>query len=811
MLTKEQEAVVDIVCSTTDKTIAVNSVAGSGKGLWECTAILTKKGYVALRDLKEGDYVIGKDGKETKIIGYYPRGFQPCYKMTFSNGHTLMCDKDHLWTFCYSHERSKNPFPTYHTLSVESLVKLPLRKKSGKYSTWNLYLPLVDPVQFNEDEVPDFDPYVLGIIIGDGCLRDHCGFSNTEQDIIDTVTTYANSLGDTVKKSGDNDYRFTGTNILKYLRKVGLDDTYSCDRFIPKSYLYGSIQTRLDILAGLLDTDGTVILSNKVKRIGSSYEYSTTSYKLFTEVTFLCESLGLTVTHGVKEEPTYLYKKQKRVGRKAYRLYIKPSKRFPKLHRSAKHDARWNPTPQTFARIYIKDIKPCAYHKTICIKVDAEDELFVTERCLVTHNTTTCAAVVDACKPKKGFYTAFNKAIVQDSAKKFGDKVTCKTIHALAYKYVRPKRSVEELNYLTIKENLSYEDKAIIIQALDDFFRSSYTDLELFLNVYNSKDNHLHDIILNYADMMLEGKIPPTFNFLLKCLHIMLKDKELSIDFDLLLLDECQDVTAVTLEIFKLINAEHKVMFGDRYQNIYSFMDTVNAFEELEGVETLHLTRSFRCTPLIASIVEDYGRKYLNNDFRFEGNPDITKTTDTIAFISRTNASLIERMYKLMNKGRKFSLTRDINEIFSLPIALLSANSNRPVFYQKYKFIQKEYIKYRSSTTYHRTFFDYLIDTTKDVAIENGCKLLLDLNKRGINIYDLKKKVQDMDPDPNTILTTAHAFKGLEADTVYIEDDLNNTLARLKSDTSHLKSVIENLNTYYVALSRARFSLVNYI
>ena len=305
--------------------------------------------------------------------------------------------------------------------------------------------------------------------------------------------------------------------------------------------------------------------------------------------------------------------------------------------------------------------------------------------------TSTGEAVIRAYKPKNGFYTAFNKAIVEDSKRRFGNLIDTKTIHALAYKYVKPTKSIEDLNYLTIKENISYEDKAIVIDALDDFFRSSSIDVYEYATT-KTNNKKLQELIANYASRMLEGKIPPTFNYMLKCLHIMLVYKEIEIDYDLLILDECQDTTAVTLEIFKLINAKRKVMFGDKYQNIYSFMNTVNAFEELGDLNLLRLTKSFRCNPYIADLVDVYGKKYLEDDFVYIGNDDV-KPEDTfkMAYITRTNAMLIERMHNLLSEGQTFTLTRNVNEIFALPMALLNAANGKPVFDKRYKYLEKEY------------------------------------------------------------------------------------------------------------------------
>ena len=283
--------------------------------------------------------------------------------------------------------------------------------------------------------------------------------------------------------------------------------------------------------------------------------------------------------------------------------------------------------------------------------------------------TSTGDAIIRAVQPKNGFYTAFNKAIVTNSAARFGNLVKCKTVHALAWQYIRPS-SIEEFTPNSIIENISYEDKLTVINVLDGFYRSAFTDIEDYVNIA-TKDEVIKDLVIKYATMMLEGKIPVTFNYLLKCLHLLLLNKEIEIDFDLFILDEAQDTTAVTLEIFKLINSDRKIIFGDKFQNIYTFMDTVNAFEELDDLNLLRLTKSFRCNPFVAETVEHFGRQYLEDDFQFKGNPDVIQEYGaSVAYLSRTNASVIERMYTLMTLGMKFHSVRNIDELFALPLVI---------------------------------------------------------------------------------------------------------------------------------------------
>lgn len=429
--------------------------------------------------------------------------------------------------------------------------------------------------------------------------------------------------------------------------------------------------------------------------------------------------------------------------------------------------------------------------------------------------TFTINEVIKAYQPKNGFYSAFNKAIVEDSKKRFGKLLPCKTFHALAYQYIKPDKKIEDMNYSTITEKISYDDKNTVITLIDDFFRSKSTDIYDFVEI-NCYNLQLQELTCKYAEMMLEGKINPTFNYLLKLLHLLLHNKELEIDFDFLAFDEVQDVIPVTLEIFKLINANRKVIFGDTYQNIYSFMNTVNAFEELKNLNLLKLTKSFRCNQHIADYVELYGRRYLDEDFLFKGN-EFIKPLNNTAFISRTNATLIERMHNLLENNQSFSLTRKINEIFALPLALLNASRGKEVFDKKYKFLEKEYQNFsKTKTGFSDSYFQYIIQITEDSSLENAIKVLTNFRNKRIDIYKVKEKVTNLKPDKKIILTTAHAFKGLEADTVYIEEDLNNSINRINfklkgfDGNEYLsKEDREDLNTYYVALSRAKSKLIN--
>ena len=461
---------------------------------------------------------------------------------------------------------------------------------------------------------------------------------------------------------------------------------------------------------------------------------------------------------------------------------------------------------------------------TVCSSI-SNNKIIAVNAIAGSGKTSTANAVIEAYKPKNGFYTAFNRAIVNDSTNKFGKLINCRTIHSLAYNYIKPSKSIEEFTVLSIKEDLDYETKTIIVELLDSFFRSSSTDIyEYVIKRTTPEEYVIRNLVPKYAELMLENKIAPTFNFLLKYLHLQLLAGNIAIKKDLLIFDEMQDTTGVMLEIFKLIDADKKLILGDKYQNIYSFMGTINAFEKLKDLYELRLTKSFRCNEEIAFIIESFGKKYLNNNFKYTGSTDIIDD-NKIVYLSRTNAGLITRIYELIKNNQSFSLTKDVSSIFSLPIALINANAGRTIYDKRYKFLEVEYNKYKSKKTNYKTFFSYLENYIDDPIINSTINLINKFYCKGINIYDLRSKAEKVKPNQNIILSTVHAFKGLERGTVYIENNLNQYLSKVDENifykdyfdvfsTNTLETLLDSeqkelLNLYYVALSRAKVKIIN--
>ena len=103
------------------KIVMLKGVSGSGKGQPINSIIPTPNGDKKIGKIKVGDYVFGANGKPTKVLGVFPRGMLPVYKVTFEDGSNLIVDGDHIWTFEGRKKRGKeqNGYVKYNYTTKE--------------------------------------------------------------------------------------------------------------------------------------------------------------------------------------------------------------------------------------------------------------------------------------------------------------------------------------------------------------------------------------------------------------------------------------------------------------------------------------------------------------------------------------------------------------------------------------------------------------------------------------------------------------------------------------------------------------------
>src|SRR5262245_21124090 len=79
------------------RSVLVAAPTGTGKALEATTPVLTPLGWKPISEVRVGDSVIGAQGKPVTVLGVYPQGNRPAYRVTFSDHVSVICDIDHLW------------------------------------------------------------------------------------------------------------------------------------------------------------------------------------------------------------------------------------------------------------------------------------------------------------------------------------------------------------------------------------------------------------------------------------------------------------------------------------------------------------------------------------------------------------------------------------------------------------------------------------------------------------------------------------------------------------------------------------------
>lgn len=353
--------------------------------------LLTPKGWKLMGEIEIGDHVIGADGQPTEVVGVYPQGVQQTFRVTFSDGATVNCTADHLWAVNSRGRRARH-LPNL-VLRTDELA-LPRSQRSvlrglldqGGAPRW--VTPTVDPVEIASAAVP-LDPYLLGTLLANGYLVSTPEITTPDTEIAEYVrAVLPEGHHLTVRPhnplytSTADGYRITsgkGSNknsVTVALRNLDLLGRRAWEKFIPEVYLWNSETTRLELLRGLVDGDGT--------SVGSTTVYSTTSPPLAEGVKFLVRSLGGYITEIVQHrDPIVMPQGHTSPARPLHILsFGLPMNPF-RLKRKA---ITWKPRWRTKARA-ITAIDQQGRVPVQCIAVKAKDGLYVTKDFVVTHNS----------------------------------------------------------------------------------------------------------------------------------------------------------------------------------------------------------------------------------------------------------------------------------------------------------------------------------------------------------------------------------------------------------------------------------------
>jgi intein/homing endonuclease len=349
------------------------------------TLILMSNGkYKKIEDICVGENVLGIDNHPKKVLRLF-RGESEIYEVKQSRGISYYVTGEHL---LYLKNRDSN-------------VKEKNKTRLVKTSDWNnlsknqkiTYVGerINHPLKFyNNFEEPTLDPYFLGLWLGDG-YREKVGFiinKTKDVEILEYIIQLGEKLNEklNIKRKEEKRYNDEMYSISYSISNNGIDG-YTTKQFvkynlfynkhIPDEFLYGSIKTRLELLAGIIDTDGYY---NPEK---SHFEITAKSKKFINQIKFLCRSLGGTIRESVTCSKEHVVKgaliKYSETNRLS--VYFQDNSIIPtKIKRKQGIKIRNKNINTSVIKFVIKkEIEPYA-------GIEVEDNLYLLEDNTITHN-----------------------------------------------------------------------------------------------------------------------------------------------------------------------------------------------------------------------------------------------------------------------------------------------------------------------------------------------------------------------------------------------------------------------------------------
>ena len=378
-------------------------------------------------DIKIGDELFAPDGTTTKVVDIPIDGEDDIYELTLQDGRKVQASSNHIWS-CYTYT-SRNVLKNFTT---KQMFDIGVR---NKYNQSIFFLPEANSVNYAHKDVP-LDAYTLGVLISEGAFtkihkkgnfkqsnkkRNYIQFSASNED----GESYKEFIPYEIKHIGNKgcSWHLYKDDLRSDLESLGLIGCYSYQKFIPNDYLYNDYETRLELLKGLMDSDGCAI-SN-----GASV-FVTTSKQLADDIVLLCRSLGIKANHNKGTKARKQIQNGVEVNcRESYRIAIHAHIPIFKLPRKSQKQHMYNANARgSKARAFINrnaitNIEHIGKKQCKCVTVDREDGLYLIGDYVVTHNCN-----------KKGMFAYFS---------------TMKCTHYLAEtpEYLREKQLVKYASY----------------------------------------------------------------------------------------------------------------------------------------------------------------------------------------------------------------------------------------------------------------------------------------------------------------------------------------------------------------------------
>ena len=366
---------------------------GFGKAISPDELVRIKGGWAKIKDIEVGDKVYGSDGKLANVTGTtILQENLDFYKITLRDGRTIECCKDHRWkiwdknknkdkdNIVWSEVKTSELVGNYFNVRKDSKSKIP-----GKLTKEYRYaLPINQPLLDEDRQDFVIHPYVLGVLLGDGSITQHTiSLTNNDVELIDRFEQLLPNGYKLTRKKKDNCYICTVVRSCKsvpafhvLIEHTGLLGCSSHTKFIPEQYKYCAYDQKLELIRGLMDTDG---YSKK-----SVIEYYTVSNRLSTDFLDIARSCGLHCKHAIKES---WFRNNRYADCNRISIYTKqPVFSLARKLQYVDHDIS-KQGQSKYDKVFITNIEYIGKKDGHCITVDNDDHTYITKDYIVTHNS----------------------------------------------------------------------------------------------------------------------------------------------------------------------------------------------------------------------------------------------------------------------------------------------------------------------------------------------------------------------------------------------------------------------------------------
>ncbi|WP_174546699.1 replicative DNA helicase [Nocardiopsis dassonvillei] len=385
-----------------------------GKALALDTPLPTPGGWTTMGEVEVGTELIAADGTPTRVVAATEvMTGRPCFEVVFDDGTTVVADGDHQWlTHTRASRRAAREAEARGTVprvlpevrttrEIARTLRTETADRRLNHSVVN-----AEAIELPERDLP-LPPYFLGAWLGGGASA-AARVTSTDPEVLlnieaeglvtkpvgSTGMTYGVFLPEEDTTPTARECVASHGSVQARLRTLGVLG----NKHIPQEYLRASADQRRALLAGLLDTDGTVNATGSV-------QFAVTNQRLANGFRELAHSLGYRTgmstrrVDGRSEESSTCYTVTFGSRNEVFRL-----ERKRRAHRERGAD-------RGYARIgsrFVTEVRPVESVPVRCVQVDHPDHLFLATRSMVpTHNSTLALDFARAASIKHDMTAVF--------------------------------------------------------------------------------------------------------------------------------------------------------------------------------------------------------------------------------------------------------------------------------------------------------------------------------------------------------------------------------------------------------------------